>query len=125
MAERCKGKRKDGKPCAALAKVDGFCPMHARPGLAAELGRRSGQVRRHANREDDRPELLSPRTTSEITAALGDVFADVRNRKLDPAVGRTLAQVSAAMFRGIELGELEARIARLEGRKNGSSAAPS
>lgn len=89
--------------------------MHANPALAASLGRRSGQVRRHATREDDRPELSAPRTTSEITAALGDVFADVRNRKVDPAVGRTLAQLSAAMFRGIELGELEARIARLEG----------
>ena len=70
-------------------------------------------------RSDPSADIASPVSAMELTRALGDVFADVRNRRLDPSVARTLAQVSMAILKGFEVGELAKRIEKLEVERRG------
>jgi hypothetical protein len=116
MSERCNQMKSNGDQCRARAVKSGLCALHANPELASKLGRRSGQARRYADREDPNLVVSPPRTAAELTSALSDIFADIRNRRLDPCVGRTLAQLSAAIFKGIEISDLEERITKLEAK---------
>jgi hypothetical protein len=116
MSERCRQTKSNGGQCKARAVKNGLCVLHADPELASKLGRRSGQARRYVDRKESAPLVEAPRTAAELTAALADLFAAIRNRQLDPSVGRTLAQLSATIFKGIEISQLEERIAKLEGR---------
>ena len=119
LGSRCKAIRKNGSPCNARSLMNGFCAFHGDPSRAAALGRRSGQVRPHVERDDQRGDVPAPTSAGEPIRALGDVFADVRNRRLDPSVARTLAQVSMAILKGFEVGELAERIEKLEVERRG------
>ena len=114
MAERCKQTKSNGDQCKARAVKKGLCVLHANPELASKLGRRSGQVRRYVDRKESAPLVEAPRTAAELTSALADIFAAIRNRQLDPGVGRTLAQISAVRVLFPTLPLLAATLSRSE-----------
>lgn len=55
-----------------------------------------------------------PVTARDVRALLAEAMAEVRNRRLDPRIGSTMAYVAGALLRALEIEELESRIAELE-----------
>jgi hypothetical protein len=116
MSARCNAKTTAGKQCRAAAGKGGLCGLHADPKVAAAMGRKSGQARRTKDLlAQERAELSPPRTASEVRVALGEFISDVRSRRLDPKVAGTLGYLANVLLKSIEVSDVEARLAALEG----------
>jgi hypothetical protein len=63
--------------------------------------------------EADAPDLPVAKA-SDIVALIGDTIARVRKGFLDPRIANTIGYLSSVALRGIEVGELEERLVRLE-----------
>jgi hypothetical protein len=115
---RCKKKKKDGKQCRARALNGGkFCPLHADPGKAAELGSKGG--RRRAIKGAAPAETASvepPKTAEELRDLLAEAVAQVKTGQLDTKTANALAYTGTALLRVIEVSSYESRLAALEAR---------
>ena len=79
---RCKGKRRDGQPCQALAGVDGLCAFHSGRLDPREMGRKGGSVgkggaarRRAVLESTSLREKLRELDPDVITAACSEILA--------------------------------------------------
>jgi hypothetical protein len=79
---RCKGKRRDGQPCQALAGIDGLCAFHSGRLDPRELGRKGGSVgkggaarRRAVLESSSLREKLRELDPDVITAACSEILA--------------------------------------------------
>jgi hypothetical protein len=113
MSERCKAKTSEGTPCRALAVKDGLCDLHANPGRAAELGRKSGMARR-AEAVAPAKDIKAPQTAQEVREMLGEAIADVRARRLDTKTASSLGYLAGVLIKSIEVSELVQRLAAIE-----------
>jgi hypothetical protein len=121
--KKCKKKTKDGKPCPARPMGNGLCQMH-QPGAAKELSAKAVEVRRceREKARQDASELLSvPKDGAAIQDTIRECIGEVRAGKLDPEVSRAVAQLAGVFFRGVEIVELEQRIAAIEERQRAQS----
>ncbi len=113
----CKAITRSGDPCSAAAGASGYCPFHdpERSEAMAESRAAGGRARSKpaAAVEADAPDLPVARA-SDIVALIGDTIARVRKGALDPRIANTIGYLSSVALRGIEVGELEERLARLE-----------
>src|SRR5438094_1893497 len=110
MNGRCRAKTKTGAACKALASRNGLCPIHADPGRASDLGRRSGKARRYVVNGDDArlfPNLPPPQNIQDVRKVLGQVMSDLIGRRLDARVASAMAYVGNVMLRAIEVADLE------------------
>src|ERR1035441_5695676 len=115
MNATCKAITNAGERCRAVAVKGGLCTLHADPKVAAEMGRKSGKVRRSRDsREQPKHDLAPPRTAQEVMAALGQFISDVRARRLDPKVAGTLGYLANVLLKSIEVSDVEMRLAALE-----------
>lgn len=111
----CTEKTKSGKQCRAKAMANGRCAMHQHPDRAKELAKKSIESRRKVTVEAHPPsETLPPRTPEEVVTQLGQVFADVRNGKVDVSKGRTLANLAHVILRGLEIVDLKKQLKQIE-----------
>src|SRR5271157_2455419 len=123
MNARCKAKKKSGERCNAATAKKGMCVLHANPGRAAELGRKSGVARgRVVSSGGSHPELIPPRTAEEVRNALGQILADVRAGRLDPKIASTMAYVASVLLKSIEI--CEARKPRITGTRRDQPGVP-
>jgi len=109
---RCRAKNKFGQQCRAMPSSDGYCSMHSQAGRAAELGRRSGQSRKHA--ESEPLLLLAPKTARDLHNALGEIFAMVGSAQMDSRLGRTLGYIASVLVKTTELSDHEVRLRTIE-----------
>ena len=113
-SRKCRAKTKDGKPCQALASATGLCSLHAKPGRAAELGRKGGRARRPLVPEEPSKPVPPPETAQDIRIMLAQVISDLRVGRLDPKIASTMAYVANVQLRAIEVADLEQRVKILE-----------
>lgn len=109
---KCKARTKSGDLCKAKPTPDGFCSIHSAPGRAAELGRKSGECRRH-------PELvplvlLPPKTADDLHQALGQIFSKVSSGEMDARLGRSLGYIASVLVKTTELADHEIRLRAME-----------
>lgn len=113
----CKATTKSGEACSAAAGPSGYCPFHdpERSDAMAESRAAGGRARSKpaAAVDADAPDLPVAKA-SDIVALIGDTIARVRKGSLDPRIANTIGYLSSVALRGIEVGELEERLARLE-----------
>jgi hypothetical protein len=110
--QTCHAKTKAGVPCKAKATANGLCPIHSDSARAAELGRMSGESRRH----EEKPSLLlpNPRTAHDVHEALSQVFVEVGGGNVNVRVGTTLAYIASVLLKTIEVSEHETRLRAIE-----------
>lgn len=114
---RCQASTRSGAPCAGVGGESGFCSFHD-PALAdvmAESRVAGGRARSKpaATVDIDAPDL-QVESAADVVALIGDTINRVRKGTLDPRVANTIGYLSSIALRGIEVGELEERLARLE-----------
>jgi hypothetical protein len=115
MSSTCSAKTNAGESCRAVALKNGLCALHADPRRAAELGRKSGRVRRSKSSEEQpQPELAPPQNPQEVRTALGQFISDVRAGRLDPKRATTLGYLATVLLKSIEVVSVEERLAALE-----------
>jgi hypothetical protein len=121
----CKAITRSGDPCSAAAGPNGFCSFHdpERADAMAESRAAGGRARSKpaAAVDADAPDLPVAKA-SDIVALIGDTIARVRKGSLDPRIANTIGYLSSVALRGIEVGELEERLARLESVMDSRSA---
>lgn len=113
--ERCKGRTKDGKPCAAKPRPGtDLCPWHD-PQFAnrrAEWSRRGGV--NSSTKARARKQLPSESLTiDEIHGYLGRVFTGVIEGKLEPSVATAAANVARAMLDVAKVADFESQLTDL------------
>lgn len=117
--KRCKANRADGNPCQAdAAEGQDLCTFHE-PSAAercAEGRREGGRQRslRKATLPEDTPGIQI-RSAREVCSLLSDTINHVRTGRLDPRVANAVGYLASVMIRAFEVGELEERLAALEG----------
>jgi len=122
MNRTCKGKKKSGEPCRAVAGANGLCNLHGNPARAAELGRKSGRSRRYVlPLEKTDPELAPPQTAQQVRDVLGQAISDVRGRRLDPKVASTMGYLASVLLKSIEVSDVEQRLATMESLVSGQA----
>jgi hypothetical protein len=108
----CKARTKLEEACNAKATPGGFCSIHSDPGRTADLGRRSGESRRHPETE---PLALPPlKTASDLHTALGQIFSKVSSGQMDVRLGRSLGYIASVLVKTIEPSDHEIRLRALE-----------
>lgn len=116
MKQKCKARKKDGKPCAAYAGADGFCTFHSPAhGAARAVGRKRGGERHrvpHAGNADALPKQV--RTLDDVLAVLDFALAEALPLENSVQRGRLLVSLALAYVEIIKVGELETRLASLE-----------
>jgi hypothetical protein len=122
--DQCSSIKPDGSRCRAGALPGKpFCVFHD-PTLSdrrAEGRRRGGENRRAPVLPADAPDLLLT-SVADVVALLGQTINQVRRGELDPRVGNAVGYLGSVLLRAIEGGELERRIAALEGRPSNGRA---
>src|SRR4051794_27941335 len=93
----CKGKTKEGKRCRAAPTESGFCFLHSKPGLAAEIGRAGGRKNRHVVSDELRP-LPSVDTIEGVKQAVAQMIGDVYSKRLPPKMAAGLAPLINTML---------------------------
>ncbi len=91
----------------------GYCYFHANPDLVRELGRKGGQRNRRAIAPP--PVLPEKLSVKDVRAVLAQAVSDLCSHKMPPRPASALAQLSSSLLYIIELSDIEARIAKLEG----------
>jgi hypothetical protein len=111
---RCRATTKAGRQCraAAIGRTR-RCVMHTR-GLPERLGAQGGRNRNY--RPDDLLVMPAPATAADCRALLAQSLAELRQGKLSPKLAFAVASLAGVFLRATELGDLESRVAALEGR---------
>lgn len=115
MVERCKATTKDGKPCGAQARHNGWCAWHdpERQQEMADARRRGGQAR--SNLQRARKELAAAALDpDELQGVLGVTIKQVLAGTKPPGVGSAIAALARAAVTVRDATEVEARLAALE-----------
>jgi hypothetical protein len=112
MANRCNATRRDGQPCAAVARPSGYCFYHD-PAFAEQRaqGRRlGGYARSNVARihKNTPPELRH--VLDQLMQALDETYGG----QLEPQLARAMATLSGAIVRMYEISELAGRVQALE-----------
>lgn len=95
--------------------ANGRCAMHQYPNRAKELASKSIESRRKAAADAHAmTEIPPPKTPDEVVRQLAQVFADVRNGKVDVSKGRTLANLGQVLLRGQEIVDLKKQLNQIE-----------
>jgi hypothetical protein len=95
--------------------ANGKCAIHQHPDRAKELATRSIEVRRKTKAETHaKDEILAPRSPDELVSSLAQVFADLKNGKLDVGVARTMANVGMVVLKGFEVVDLKKQLTELQ-----------
>lgn len=115
METFCKYVKQNGERCQAkrMAESD-YCYWH-NPDMAAkraEARKRGGQNRRVGKQGNNG--RYSIRTTDDVLRALEDALNDATGLENSHARARTIGYLCQIALRGLEVGELENRIAALE-----------
>ncbi len=112
MLERCLGQNRDGAPCSAQARADGYCLWHS-PDLAGERAawRKRGGERR-SNRARARAAL--PQDLRDVQDALYRALAAVEGGELEPPRANAMSALARAIVAVQQVGDIEQRIAALE-----------
>jgi hypothetical protein len=108
----CKARTKSGELCKAKPTPHGFCSIHSHPERAAQLGRRSGECRRH--HEAEPLVVMPPRTASDLHRALGQIFSKVSPGEIDERLGRSLGYIASVLVKTTELSDHEIRLRAME-----------
>lgn len=118
-AQRCRAKRTDGTPCAALALPTGrYCWAHD-PELA-EQRRQARAKGGAATAKQARLAKLIPPRLIDVYDKLETALEEVHDGSLNPRAASAMASLAGAMVRVLTSGELEERVRRLEEGRYGS-----
>ncbi len=109
--QRCPAIRKDGGPCTAQARADGYCVGHS---PQAQEARRKGGI---GSSRSARAGRLLPARLRPVVTALEDALREVHEGELDPRIGTAMASIAGALVRVFAVGELEERLRVLENLK--------
>src|SRR5262245_28760416 len=117
----CNGKKKDGRPCPVPARPSGYCWVHD-----PELARQRAGERRRGGVNPSRPAATLPpgtpdlplKSVEDVVAALGQTINQVRTGKIAVNVANCSGVLAGVLLKAIEGGDLEQRIAALEGRQD-------
>jgi hypothetical protein len=63
--------------------------------------------------------LETPQTAQDLTAFVAMTMTEVRLARLDPRIANAISQLGGVFLRGLEVGDLEKRVAELEKRNGG------
>ncbi len=115
---QCSAIKADSTPCRSTAVLrpdqcpDGHCSVHCpeRADAMAAARRKGGHNRSTAQRSYSR----LPDDLKAIAKLLADVIVEVRDGRLPPAVGNSVASLSRALISSIESGNVEVRVGELE-----------
>lgn len=124
---KCKGKRKDGKPCQATAQTDnGYC-IHHDPDLAEQRqqwkrdGGKAGTLAtlrtpKPWRRLDGEGDVTISRTTgpSELIDLLADTIDEVKMGEIDPKIANSVGYLAGVMMKVIQHQAFEERLAAIE-----------
>jgi hypothetical protein len=121
---RCTATTKKGNPCKAAALPDKTaCAFHDPDGAAARRdGRSRGgrtRSRRTAVLPPGSPDLPTA-TAADLCALLGRTINEVRKGVIDVKIANAVCYASSVLFRGLEVGDLERRLADLEQQVKGA-----
>jgi len=95
--------------------ANGKCAIHQHPERAKELATRSTEARRKTKAEArTKDEISAPRSPDELVRNLAQVFADLKNGKLDVAVARTMANVGMVVLKGFAVVDLKKQLTELQ-----------
>ena len=127
MANRCNATRRDGQPCAAVARPSGYCIFHD-PAMAETqaLGRHVGGLKRRntIRLKAAVPLDAMPDKLREVLNHLIGALDETYDGQLEPQVARAMATLSGAIVRLYEFGELAVRVQALEERDESDEAYP-
>ena len=111
----CNQETRAGQKCRARAMANGKCAIHQHPERAKELATRSTEARRKTKAEArTKDEISAPRSPDELVRNLAQVFADLKNGKLDVAVARTMANVGMVVLKGFAVVDLKKQLTELQ-----------
>lgn len=113
----CKAQTKAGKPCKAAPLENGLCLFHSGRLNPSEIGRKGGRRNRHAQPDGEAAPLAPPKTAAEVRESLSQLMADVKHGRVDVKVANSCAYIATSLLKAMEVGELEERLAKLEGSK--------
>lgn len=119
----CKATTTGGAPCQAQAiKENDYCFIHAPETLQARsLARRKGGENRHTPHFADESELPQTiQTLGDANKILKYILVEVIGMDNSIARARLLLSLYDSLVKSFEIGELEQRIAALEGALKGS-----
>ena len=117
MAKRkCKGHRRDGRPCPNAAGESGYCFTHdpARGQERAEARKRGGQRQRVPHVADPASVKTPIRDVPGVMALLDVAALDTLAQENSAQRTKALVAVALAYFRGLEVGEVEQRLEAIE-----------
>jgi hypothetical protein len=117
MAKRkCKAKLKSGNPCPNAAGESGYCFVHdpARGKERAEARKRGGQRHRTSKVADSSAVKTPIRDVPGVMQLLDVAALDTLAQENSPQRTRALVAVALAFFKGLEVGEIEQRLAAIE-----------
>jgi hypothetical protein len=118
MAIKCISRKKGGSKCGADAQTGkSLCVFHdpeksetvRRARRAGGIARTRGAAILPSNTSDH-----SLRNTGEVSEFLAESINQLRRGQLDPRVANGIGYLTSVLLRALELGPLEARVARLE-----------
>ena len=112
--QRCPAVRKDGQPCTAQPRADGFCIGHSPD---AQEARRKGGI---GSSRAARAGKLLPARLRPVVTALEDALREVHDGDLDPRVATAMASLAGALVKVYQAGELEERLRDLESKQKSS-----
>src|SRR3974390_2111069 len=114
MSKRCSAKNRNGEQCGAWAVTHGEkCALHSDRGRASRLGSNHGRKAGFASPADATP-MQPPKTAGDVRDALANAMSEVYARQMDAKTANALAYLGTSLLRGIEVSDLESRLAALE-----------
>jgi len=117
MAKRkCKGRRRDGRPCPNAAGESGYCFTHdpARGRERAQARKRGGERRRVPHVADWSTVPKQIRDVPGVMALLDVAALDTLAQENSAQRSRALVGVALAYLKALEVGELESRLEAIE-----------
>ena len=122
---RCRGARQDGTPCQAPpASIgpDGYCWAHDPAKREARRAARAkgGQHKATAIRVESAP---LPSYLRPILGAVVKALADVRDGRLTPAQGSSIAALASVAIKLVTASQFEERLSALEAQREGAQQA--
>ena len=121
---RCAAMRADGEPCGAdPQKGSDYCYMHD-PKRARERteARKRGGINRLSKLDSRSPRRnVSISSVRDVLGFLEEAIADLLQERPSSERARTLAYVSQAALKALEVGSFEERLSALEERTSGNN----
>jgi hypothetical protein len=113
----CQAITRAGRQCGAHSlRGTRRCFLHSDAKRASALGSLGGR-RRTTLRPDALKRFPVPGNAAELRKLLGATIVEIRSASIDPKSANAIAALAGAFLRCVELGDLEARVKRLEDRR--------